>query len=312
MGEATSTVSPASAEAGEVARAAMTPSSRPASVADDATTVRDDQPTVIDDRGNELHPGDVPAPTGRPSPVAAPPLDDRRPASAPATRPRPSRMRPLLRRQSGRPEEFYRYLAQDTVRQLRQHLTIEGARAVDIGGGPGYVAEELHTAGARSCVISSCRAAIVGRRVDAAVLGDSGALPLAADSMQIVHSANVLEHVSLPYSMLAEMVRVLEPRDGIGYLTFTNWYSPRGHEPPPWPTRGTRRLDPRVGAPLQTDYPLHVSDVLRWFETRRDIDVLWSGPRYLPPWLRWIVAVPGMREAFSWNLVVVFRKRRRR
>jgi SAM-dependent methyltransferase len=308
MGEATSTVSPAAAEAGEVARAAMTTPPQPANVIDDAATISDDQPTVIDDQGNELHPGDVPTPPSRSLATEAPATPD---AGAPA-RGRSPRMLPLLRRQSARPDEFYRYLAQDTVRLLRRHLTVEGARAVDIGGGPGYVADELHTAGARSCVLAGCVDALADRQIDAGLLGDSEALPLASDSMQIVHSANVLEHVTLPYSMLAEMVRVLEPHEGIGYLTFTNWYSPRGHEPNPWPTRGTRRIDPRTGAPSQTDYPLHVSDVLRWFETRRDIDVLWSGPRYLPPWLRWIVAVPGMREAFSWNLVVVFRKRRRR
>ena len=146
------------------------------------------------------------------------------------------------------------------------------------------------------------------------MLGDSQALPLVSNSMKVVHSANVLDHVALPYSMLAEMVRVLEPLEGIGYLTFTNWYSPFGHEPAPWHSlvghRAARRFDGRSGPPVQVDYPLHVSDVLRWFDARRDVDVVWSGPRYLPPWLRWIVAVPGVREAFSWNLVVVFRKRR--
>jgi SAM-dependent methyltransferase len=275
-------------------------------VTDDRATFTDEQPTVIDEHGREL------TPNGRGELVV------RTSAASTSAKARPSRMLPLLRRQTGNPEEFYRYLAQDTVRLLRQYLRVDGAVAVDIGGGPGYVADELHAAGARSCVVADSPSTFPDerQRVDAAIVGDSEALPLASDSMQIVHSANVLEHVSLPYSMLAEMVRVLRADDGIGYLTFTNWYSPRGREPAPWPTlganRGVRRVDPRTGAPLHSDYPLHVSDVLRWFNTRRDIEVVWSGPRYLPPWLRWIVAVPGMREAFTWNLVVVFRKRRRR
>jgi SAM-dependent methyltransferase len=275
-------------------------------VTDDRATFTDDQPIVIDEHGRELEQSSDGELIVR---AAA--------TGAPSTKTRPARMLPLLRRQTGNPEEFYRYLAQDTVRLLRQHLRVDGSIAVDIGGGPGYVADELHAAGARSLVVADAPTTFTEahHRIDAAVVGDSEALPLASDSMEIVHSANVLEHVSLPYSMLAEMVRVLRPEAGIGYLTFTNWYSPRGREAAPWPAiggnRGVRRIDPRTGTPLHSDYPLHVSDVLRWFNTRRDIEVVWSGPRYLPPWLRWIVAVPGMREAFTWNLVVVFRKRRR-
>src|SRR4249920_2033698 len=68
---------------------------KPSSVVDDQRLLVDDQPIVVPD-----------AP-GRPARV--------------------SRMRPLLRRQSGKPEELYRYLAQDTVRHLRQHLTLSGA-----------------------------------------------------------------------------------------------------------------------------------------------------------------------------------------
>jgi SAM-dependent methyltransferase len=310
MGEATSIVNPALAEVDTRGGGTQGGSAR-----EHRSTMIDDQPTIIDDDGVPITSvADQRLARGLPTPsVEVVSLDA--PVDVPA---RPSRTLPLLRRQSGDPDEFYRYLAQDTVRHVRQHLSLDGARAIDIGSGPGYVADELQAAGARSCVVGYSTAELFegGRHPESAVLGDCQALPLASNSMQVVHSANVLEHVSLPYSMLAEMVRVLEPHDGIGYLTFTNWYSPFGHEPAPWHSlvghRSARRLDPRTVPPVQVDHPLHVSDVLRWFEARRDVDVLWSGPRYLPPWLRWIVAVPGVREALSWNLVVVFRKHRRR
>ena len=32
-------------------------------------------------------------------------------------------------------------------------------------------------------------------------------------------------------------------------------------------------------------------------------------PRYYPRWMRWVLAVPGLRELVTWNLLVVMRKR---
>ena len=120
MGEAIGVANPQHAPAraragavGPVDDAASSTAMQPPTVTDDQPTLLDDQPVIIPD-GPALS-------TGRSSRV--------------------SRMRPLLRRQSGNPEELYRYLAQDTVRHLRQHLSLAGATAVDIGGGPGYVVD---------------------------------------------------------------------------------------------------------------------------------------------------------------------------
>lgn len=227
----------------------------------------------------------------------------------------------LFRREAVDPDTFYRYLAADTVRQLRHHLDLGGARVVDIGGGPGYMAEALKAEGAECCVVeySHEELRLHERSPDVAVQGDGQSLPVATGSVQLAHSSNVLEHVPRPDHMLEEMARVIEPGRGVAYLTFTNWYSPwGGHETSPWHylggERAVRRYEKRHGCAPKNEYgkslfPLHIADVLGWFEARRDIEILRVGPRYLPSWARRVVQVPGAREVLTWNLVVVFRRR---
>ena len=38
-------------------------------------------------------------------------------------------------------------------------------------------------------------------------------------------------------------------------------------------------------------------------------DVLDVRPRYHPDWATWMARVPGVREAASWNVVIVMRRR---
>ncbi len=151
-----------------------------------------------------------------------------------------------------------------------------------------------------------------------AVQGDGQSLPLRTGCAQIVHSSNVLEHVPDWEAMLAEMCRVLEPERGVGYLNFTNWFSPwGGHETSPYHLLGGRRAVERYtrkyGVPPKNEFGvslfrLDIAQVLRWFRNRHDIEVLWVGPRYLPEWMRWIAHTPAVRELVTWNLVIVFRR----
>jgi hypothetical protein len=48
---------------------------------------------------------------------------------------------------------------------------------------------------------------------------------------------------------------------------------------------------------------------LRWARDCPDVEVLATFPRYHPWWAAWVVAIPGLREIVSWNLVVVMRRR---
>ena len=51
------------------------------------------------------------------------------------------------------PDDFYTYLAEDTVRLVARYEPVEGQRVVDIGGGPGYFARAFLKAGAASCFV---------------------------------------------------------------------------------------------------------------------------------------------------------------
>jgi SAM-dependent methyltransferase len=226
----------------------------------------------------------------------------------------------LFRKEPVDPDTFYYYLAADTLRTVRRYIDPSGRVAIDIGGGPGYTAEALKGAGASCHVVeySAAELELHDRSPDSAARGDGQALPMRDGAASLVHSSNVLEHVPDWRAMLGEMVRVLEP-GGIGYLTFTNWYSPwGGHETSPWHYLGGRRAVERYKRRTGEDpknefgvslFRLDISDVLTWFEDCPDVDVLWTGSRYLPEWMRWIVRVPVVRELVTWNLAVVFRRR---
>ena len=178
---------------------------------------------------------------------------------------------------------FYHYLAGDVVRHISRYQDPTGALALDIGGGPGYTAEALKAAGAFPIVAeySLAELGLHNRTPDDAMQCDAQALPLRDDSMQIVYSSNVLEHVPVWEAMLSEMVRALEPQTGLGYLTFTNWLSPwGGHETSPWHYLGGRRarssaIDEEVrqaaeerGVRREPGYELHIRQVLDWFHAR--------------------------------------------
>jgi glycosyltransferase involved in cell wall biosynthesis/SAM-dependent methyltransferase len=227
----------------------------------------------------------------------------------------------LFRREPTDPDTFYNYLAGDTIRQAERYCSLDGKRAVDIGGGPGYTADALREAGARCLVVeySFAELSLHDRKPHAAVQGDAQSLPVRDASVGFVHSSNVLEHVPDWRAMLAEMVRVLEPGTGVGHLTFTNWYSPwGGHETSPWHylggdravaryvRRNNKRPKNEFGVSL---FRLDIADVLGWFDAQPDVEVLWVGSRYLPDWMRWIARVPLLREVVTWNLGIVFRRR---
>ena len=48
---------------------------------------------------------------------------------------------------------------------------------------------------------------------------------------------------------------------------------------------------------------------LSWARRQRPGDVIDLTPRYNPSWSTWLLRVPLLREAVTWNLVLVLRKR---
>lgn len=217
------------------------------------------------------------------------------------------------------PGPFYELLARDTIEQLRPYAPDLRGCVVDIGGGPGYLAEAVSEQGATCIVIDSHveELHLHGSSPQASMVGDGCRLPVRSGIADVAHCSNVLEHVVSPYDFLAEMVRVLRP-GGTGYVAFTPWLSPwGGHETSPWHylggERAAHRYERRTGRPPRNRFgeslfPLRVPPVRRWFEQNDDAEVLWQGARYWPASWQRLFRAGAVGEALSWNHLVIFRR----
>jgi SAM-dependent methyltransferase len=237
-----------------------------------------------------------------------------------ATLGRSARLLRAFRLEQSDPDHFYGLLAEDTVAQLATYLSPAGATIVDVGSGAGYFTRALAAAGAR-CVGVECDAGELtahGAPPPGSVLASALTLPFGTGTVDACFSSNVLEHVSAPWQMGAEMVRVTRP-GGIVFLSFTNWLSPwGGHETSPWHylggDRAAGRYARRYGKPPKNRYgeslfAVSVRAALAWAGSRSDADLLDALPRYHPRWAKAVVRIPALREFVTWNLVLVLRKR---
>jgi SAM-dependent methyltransferase len=227
--------------------------------------------------------------------------------------------RTFLREQTD-PDLFYGVLAEDSVRQLGEHVSLDGATVLDVGGGPGYFADAFRGAGATYVGLEpdGGEMAARGKPEPGTVRASGEALPVRTAAVDVCYSSNVLEHVRSPWTMTSEMVRVTRP-GGTVFLSFTPWWSPHGgHETGPWHYLGghlaRRRYRRRHGREPKNKFgeslfPVGVGAALRWARACPDVEVVAAFPRYHPWWATWVLAVPGLREIVTWNLVVVMRRR---
>lgn len=214
-----------------------------------------------------------------------------------------------------RPEIFYRALAADSIDILREWTPLDGRLVVDTGAGPAEFADAFAAAGARYVPLDRDAAVTSVRR--GGVVADVTALPLADRSVDVVFSSNLLEHVRRPQDAIAEMVRVLRP-GGIMFCSYTNWLSPwGGHETSPWHWLGAERAADRYarrhGHPPknridETMFRVSVRQGLDWARHQPDTRLLVARPRYLPDGARHLLAVPGVREVLTWNLLLILRR----
>jgi SAM-dependent methyltransferase len=243
-----------------------------------------------------------------------------RPRPHRATLGRSVRLLRAFRLEQSDPGYFYGLLAADTVSQLAGYISLAGATVVDVGSGAGYFTAALNAAGAR-CVGVECDAGELtahGPPPPGSVLGSALALPFGTGTIDVCFSSNVLEHVSAPWRMADEMVRVTRP-GGIVFLSFTNWLSPwGGHETSPWHylggDRAAGRYTRRHGkAPKnqfsQSLFAVSVRDALAWAASGPDADLVEALPRYHPRWAKGVIRIPVLREFVTWNLALVLRKR---
>jgi SAM-dependent methyltransferase len=244
----------------------------------------------------------------------------RRPLPWAPTLRRSVRLFRAFRLEQTRPDVFYGELAQDAVGHVSQYTDLDGTRMLDVGGGPGYFRRAFEDAGATYFALDADVGELsgLGDIASRTVIGSGLQLPFADSTFDLCYSSNVLEHVSDPWLMADEMVRVTRP-GGITFMSCTVWYGPwGGHETAPWHYLGGRRAreryrrrhghEPknRFGESL---FAVTVRSGLGWARRQTAADVLHVGPRYNPRFAHWLTKVPGVREVVTWNLVIVLRKR---
>jgi SAM-dependent methyltransferase len=217
------------------------------------------------------------------------------------------------------PARFYSALAADSVGQLAGYHDLEGSTVLDVGGGPGYFRDAFRAAGATYWALDADVGELSGRGTieEGTVIGDGMRLPFRDGAVDVCYSSNVLEHVSRPWEMADEMLRVTRP-GGVAFISYTVWYGPwGGHETSPWHylggARARRRYLRRHGHEPKNRYGeslfrVTVRQGVEWAGSQTQGQVIDVLPRYNPRWSYWLTRVPGLRELVTWNLVIVVRK----
>ena len=243
-----------------------------------------------------------------------------------ATLARSARLLGRFRYERSDPARFYRPLAADTEAMVADlwsgtnHDAHRGATVLDVGGGPGYFATAFTDAGWNYIGVepdpSEMHAAgHLGRGGPGSFVRASGlALPFADASVDVCLSSNVAEHVSRPWRLGAEMLRVTRP-GGLAILSYTVWLGPfGGHETGLWHylggTRAAARYTRRHGHPPKNNYgsslfAVSAAEGLRWATGTGALIAVF--PRYHPRWAWGLTSVPGARELMVSNLVLVLR-----
>ena len=242
-----------------------------------------------------------------------------------ATLARSTRLLAKFRYEQSDPGRFYGALAADTeamvadLWQASQSTDHRGRTVIDVGGGPGYFARAFTDTGWNYVGVepdpTEMHAAHAVRGGPGTFVRASGlVLPFADHSVDVCLSSNVAEHVSRPWQLGAEMLRVTRP-GGLAILSYTVWLGPfGGHETGLWHylggSRAAERFARRHGRRPKNDYgsslfAVSAADGLRWAESTGALVAAF--PRYHPRWAWWLTSLPGVREFLVSNLVVVLR-----
>ena len=174
-----------------------------------------------------------------------------------ATLARSTRLLGQFRYEQSDPGLFYGALAADTEAMVADLWRVahpsghRGCTVLDVGGGPGYFARTFTDAGWTYVGVEPDPAEMhtagdVGRGGPGTFVRASGlALPFADHSVDVCLSSNVAEHVSRPWQLGAEMLRVTRP-GGLAILSYTVWLGPfGGHETGLWHYLGGARAAAR-------------------------------------------------------------------
>lgn len=242
-----------------------------------------------------------------------------------ATLPRSVRLLTEFRYEQTHPARFYGTLAADTAAMVSDlWRAVHGSAPVgrtllDVGGGPGYFATAFADIGVRYVGVEPdpgemhAAGPAPARHGGGVFVRASGmALPFADDSVDICLSSNVAEHVSRPWQLGGEMLRVTRP-GGLAVLSYTVWLGPfGGHELGLSHYLGGARAAARYarkhGQPAKNDYgsslfAVSAADGLDWAASTGAL--IAAFPRYHPRWAWWLTSIPIVREFLVSNLVLV-------
>lgn len=242
-----------------------------------------------------------------------------------------------FRQEVADPDRFYGVLATDTAVQISRFATIPDAVIVDVGGGAGYFSQKFTELGAHCLLIEPEAVPLADEPIphfDSAlerhdwlcrpgrlmpgrtIAGDGMRLPLPDNFADISFSSNVLEHVPSPEALIRESWRITKP-GGTIYLSYTLWWSLwGGHETSPWHFFGghyaAKRFERKNGRPPANKFGTslfgyRIAPMMKIIKTLPGAQIH-AEPRYYPKWLRWLVHIPGLREATVWNFLVVIKK----
>ena len=245
-----------------------------------------------------------------------------------ATLRRSVRLLSSFRHEQAAPARFYGPLAIDTADMVGDlWQSIRGGRPVgrsllDVGGGPGYFAAAFAGAGVRYIGVEPdpsemhAAAPALAHRTATFVRASGMALPFADNSVDICLSSNVAEHVSRPWQLGSEMLRVTRP-GGLVVLSYTVWLGPfGGHEMGLAHYLGGARAAARYarkhGHPAKNNYgsslfAVSAADGLDWAASTGAL--ISAFPRYHPKWAWGLTAIPVVREFLVSNLVLVLQPR---
>jgi SAM-dependent methyltransferase len=222
------------------------------------------------------------------------------------------------------PARFYRALAEDTAAmvtdlwQATHRGPATGRTLLDVGGGPGYFAAAFTEAGIGYIGVepnpAEMHAGPATEGTATYVRASGMALPFADASVDICLSSNVAEHVSEPWRLGREMLRVTRP-GGLALLSYTVWLGPfGGHEMGLSHYLGGARAAARYarkhGHPAKNNYgsslfAVSAADGLDFGASTGALVAAF--PRYHPRWAWWMTRVPVLREFLVSNLVLVLR-----
>jgi SAM-dependent methyltransferase len=214
---------------------------------------------------------------------------------------------------------FYSIQAYDSIEWLYNKGIVlsKATRVLDLGCGLGIFGNELSKIGCRVQFADENYGLLPEIRdpafkkvnIDKDDLGSIG-------EYDMVICSNVLEHLAHPERLIGAISKLLV-KEGVFYLSWTNWLSPwGGHEFSPFhylgPRYGHRIFDKMIGRPRRHTpsvnlFPTSITHTLSLIRRQPQIRLIAASTRYYPEF-SFILRIPLLREFLAWNCALLILK----